>query len=612
MRARLVAACGLVLALSACKRANDGAPSTTSIGADSLAAPTSSASSAAPAPSSAGSAAAPSPSAIASAEAEAEQPPEPGPAGWSVGVAHAVGRPPKRDTPKRAEVPAPWPECATSLGRAANEKRLADVWSRKKDEAKAAFEKADAAEQARWAPLQRAFWQRRRELLDDVAAGCATDAAGGACATLAAQWRADKVTGAFSCEAPFVMRAAGEGSARDLVLCEAKGRWVLIEIPVDARAAVLGPELATAVEREGLAAAIGAKDLGPGGRDSIPRRPAAPAKLTVRTAAKLTRSSGADGDAARALEALVAQGFGPTLVSALWSRGDLWSVALPSKGGDPPLTLDQKGEDPPPPRVTAGGSSGGGQSSRERSSTPRASCDGKPRWELAACQSDLELGDLGPWFTVAGGVARPRLVSFPAAPGPAIGASLPETESARVLAFRKAVARAGGFQPFECEIKDVTLGVEGRGSLDTRSIALAKSAGLARGELVEWRLACSGDGSTTGGSVVIHVPSHLVWAEASLGPGGYAVGACHAERGAHFVGALRAVAEPGLLDLPKGAKLAIGGYTELRLDDSGTWHVGFRSSCPDKGLACEFRDGRGEPSIGAVAMDRCDVAAFAY
>ncbi len=111
---------------------------------------------------------------------------------------------------------------------------------------------------------------------------------------------------------------------------------------------------------------------------------------------------------------------------------------------------------------------------------------------------------------------------------------------------------------------------------------------------------------------VVHVPSFDVWVDASLGLDGYSLEGDHDTRATHFAGPLRSIAEAGLGDLPRGAKLRIAGYSSLRRDGSGNWHVGFRSSCPDKGLPCDFRDGRGAAEITAVTLPSCDVSGFSY
>jgi hypothetical protein len=130
--------------------------------------------------------------------------------------------------------------------------------------------------------------------------------------------------------------------------------------------------------------------------------------------------------------------------------------------------------------------------------------------------------------------------------------------------------------------------------------------------LTEWLLRCKTGDDAAGGVVIVHVPSHDLWADASLGLGGYVVSAYHAVLGGHFAGDLRPLAEAGLLDLPKGAKLQIAGYASLRRHANGEWHVGFDSSCPDNGLPCEFRDGRGSPSITSLERKPCNVTGFTY
>jgi len=540
----------------------------------------------------------------------------PGPGSWSDSLAALVGASPRRPVAKPVSVPDPWPECATTFARDASAKKHEVAWSARKKAAAAYFARADGLAQTHWAPVQRSFWQARRRLIDATAEGCTIDAPSAPCAPFVERLRASEALGAFSCTVKHVLRAT-DAPARDLVACEVDAYRFLLEIRDDARSAVLGAELAAAAERSGLAEALGAQRLDPA-TDRLPAAPLSPPKLRLDGLEGLVRFAPREGDAAGALEALTSSGLEPTVVVSLWGEKALWLVR-PKKGSTPSVVLEQRGEPPPPPAPTprpAREPDDDDDDDDERKpeaqgpTAPR--CTGTGRWDLAACSAQSEEGSLAPWFRVAGGPGRPQIAVFPAQPGQAVGMTWPPDESARVLAFRREVISRGGFGAFTCSLADANLATDSDHPFDERTLALARRAGVPEGELVEWRLSCLTGEDAGGGLVVLHVPSYDLWADATLGVDGYSVKEYHAVRGGHFAGPLRAIAEAGLLNLPRGAKLEVSGYASLRRASSGEWHVGFASSCPESGLPCEFRDGRGSPTITSVAMEACDVSGFAY
>lgn len=531
----------------------------------------------------------------------------PGPEDWGETFLEVAGTPPYRPVPKRREVPKPWPECATTLGRQVSEEKQKVPWTARKTWVAERYKRADALAQRLWAPLQRKYFTARQVLVDALASGCELDKPAAGCKAYVDRLRASGAAGGFECRGWYAMRATNT-PARDLLLCEADGRWTLVEIPDETRSAMLGAELAATVERDGLASALGVRALAPE-TDTLFLVGMVPAKIRISEPAKLTPYFQRLGDVSGGLGRLMAAGFESPLVAQLWSDGNVWLVS-PKRDGAPSVVLEQRGHEvvlerkAAPPRAP---------SSYEGDVSDGAiRCDNPALWENAACMARDEGGSLRSWFKVAGKPGVPQIAWFPEQPAQAIGTNGPPTVSARVLAFQRAVESKGGFAPFECTVVDVSLETNEEELFDERSRTLARRAGVAPGSLTEWQITCTTGNDASGGLVVVHVPSHDLWADAAIGPGGYSVSAYHAVKSGHFSGELRELADAGLAEVPIGAKLSIAGYTELRLRGPGSWHVGFRSNCAENGLPCAFRDGRGEPAIKSVELKKCDIAGFVY
>ncbi|MBM4356623.1 MAG: hypothetical protein FJ096_00780 [Deltaproteobacteria bacterium] len=524
-----------------------------------------------------------------------------GPEGWSEVFMEVISAAPRRPLPRRQVVPKPWPECATSLAQKESAKKHEATWKDLNKAADERYGRADALAQAVWGPVQRTFLQTRRRLLDATAEGCTAETPSAECAPFIDRLRASEALGSFECRGHYVLRAL-DAPARDLLLCEADSRWTLIEIPDTARSAILGGELGAAAERDGLAAVAGIRVLRPT-TDALSRKPMVPAKLRITGVAKLARFAQHSGDAASVLGKLAAAGMEPALAASLLTLGHVHLV-VPRTDGGPSVVIEQRGQELPWPKRTF----------EPREVTPEVAepCDGTARWEAAACATRGQIGRLDGWFSVAGRAGSQRIANYPPQPGPASGENYPPTLSARVLAFRQRVEGSGGFAPFSCELEDVTLATEDENVFYDRTRTLARRAGVAPGELFAWKLQCKTGEDASGGRVTVFVPSHDLWADAALGGGGFSVTGYHAVKAGHFTGDLRALAEAGLLEVPRGAKLTIGGYTSLRRVGRQEWHVGFDASCTDNGLSCAFRDGRGNPTITGAELTKCDIANFAY
>ncbi|MBM4356626.1 MAG: hypothetical protein FJ096_00795 [Deltaproteobacteria bacterium] len=83
---------------------------------------------------------------------------------------------------------------------------------------------------------------------------------------------------------------------------------------------------------------------------------------------------------------------------------------------------------------------------------------------------------------------------------------------------RERVTALGGFTPFACVLEDVTLATEDEAGFDERTLALARRAGVGPDGLAEWRLHCKTEDEAAGAVVIVHVPTHDLWADAALGP----------------------------------------------------------------------------------------------
>jgi hypothetical protein len=628
MSARWGLVLGLAVAtLAGCKRGpgdaseGGGAPSGSTVATD--------AASGAPAPTSA-------------ASAQPISMPNPGPEAWEAAVDATIGpRPPRA----QEGVSKPDLECATAIGDPYLEKKFEAAY----DAAVAEHAKGEPERFAAWAKIYRPWYLRRETLLGPIAAGCdvSGDAAFAAgCAPFRGEFARLPTTKEFRCEAFAAWTREGKEGPTDTVACTVPRipeslTWfqgvVLVDVPRSRRNPGFDEALRAAVEASGVASALGVKEVS----DFATGKPShrQPAALEVRTWRTLRRFSRDEGFLHRTLKELTSLGLSTSSAAGLLGFGDVWlvSVGTPEGAG---VKLLAKGDtsDPLPPSAAP--------VEVEPCPTDRG------RWEQAYCEVQRQ-PHFGvqrfrrkiPLSTAQGGM---RIHALSATPDAAIarrrpiGGVIGEGEldeltgrerrpgrSARAQWFFDHVRELGGFEPILCQL-DAAYRVggdeeppapprlpPGAAEYPEDRRLLAKRAGVGPADLATWHLVCTGDEKTSKERIVVHVPSHLVYARGSIPPSYGARGEVRidevvADPKAMFLGKLGELraAEVPFVNLHRASKLRVSGYPKL-WREGADWHVAFDPECPDEGYGCARNDGF-EVGIELVEAEPCDVTGYRY
>jgi hypothetical protein len=246
------------------------------------------------------------------------------------------------------------------------------------------------------------------------------------------------------------------------------------------------------------------------------------------------------------------------------------------------------------------------------------------RWEAAAIEADPSLPETNsahddPWgkgFYAAVVDGAMTLDSYPAPGKPAKLVPFASPASPILDGFRAALAKRGGFEPFECVVAD--MGEEIDPEPYPLLIAARSAAGKDTAGVPRWNIVCTGDAKSHHGTVVVTVPTDLVWAELEAGN----VKGYHLEPQGAFAPELR----DKLLDVGVGSKLAIHGRG--RLSRSMLKNVVFREErgfpvwrldltqpqCPHAGAGCTLQDGAEAPYVRVVkdGLVACPVTTAVY
>ncbi len=528
----------------------------------------------------------------ASGSSSALGPPKPGPDSWERALGKYAGREPRLRAVKPTVAKPPWPECASLLAQERQAARHEAAFTAAKAAADAKT-KADRDEAyAAYAPRYRAWYDRRVTAVDAVAVGCSL-AAGGTgtspvCQELSTHFTETQASRPFVCEPLVVL----EKPDTDLLLCSVPG-WganVMVELPKD-RAALVEPALAA----DSLASALGAKTVA-STDESAPSSPSGTA-IEVTPNGALRRFATYDGFVSRQLEALVTLGWPRPVAASLLGNHSLWMLSsLAPLAGAPVIKKHEPKEAPAEP---------------DKPAEPEP---GPSRWVTALEQVEKDdRAHMDSWTPLLPPRNARRLVSFPAAGSPAEALLVKHLDLPGMVSFRRSVKTAGGFAPIACRLKDVTLAPfrdPERASIATLAGVTQVASAATPGGLETWELTCKGDEATSFGTIVVEVPSHLVWAKVATSYKGFSALSYHAELGGLFEGDLRPIAEKGLVDLAAGSELTITGYTHIRHQD-GSFRVRFTPSCRDEGLPCTHREGLA-PSIAATKLVTCPVSSVVY
>lgn len=514
--------------------------------------------------------------------------PRPGPHAWRAALEHVAGNEPP--FPPAPKVKALGLACATTLASDYLEKKFGSA----RDALVKARDAGAADREAEWARKYRPWFLRRASLVAAFEDGCEFDGEllpKGSCAELKPGWTEKEASRPFKCAAPFAWSVETKSGAIAKILCEQLegGPSVIISVPSSARGNTGTGSISEAL---GVPSA-------PTTADWIREAPSKPAIINLTRWSAIEWLPASEGFVNRNVRELVDAGLTSEAAHALFGRGELWDVTVVAGGWD----LVERGV--PQPREPIATSEPPASMSEE----PKLGCDPEEgRWNVAACEfvelPRAQADDLGHGLPMTLARGTTRVGTSRAAPGVGAAYRRPVARRPGGVVFHEKVVAMGGFEDIECRLEDASYESGGFRSL-RREMAI--HAGVAEDALGNWTLHCRGTKSTSTQKILVHVPTHLISATAKpsseLGQRGEVwVEGYRADPARLFSGRLAVLREQGLIDLARGAKLRIRGYTHVWRESRYEWHVTFDPECSDEGLDCSWWDGL-TPSIELVSTE---------